>query len=293
MQHSVWLEDAFDRAKQLYLSCYRSIPKSLERSTAHKLMLAMLNGDERFVEPTPQSLLKLTLQTVKDAVMSQFFGDNMEVSIVGDFTENDIESCILDYLGTVGATKKGWASNNSLTSLPGDLSNCLKLVKLHVEGNKLTILCENNQMSWTTLAELNASKNLLISIPENIGILSRLIRLDLHQNRITSIPSSIDGCSSLTEFSMGSRIYIYSSLSSVVLPQLCIVIDARTNMLSSIPEEIGALTQLGTLDLHSNQLKEFLVEACKLQVSVLDLSNNSLSGLPPEIGKGSSWLQLL
>ncbi|OVA08777.1 Peptidase M16 [Macleaya cordata] len=105
LEHSVWLEDAFDRARQLYLSYYRSIPKSLERSTAHKLMLAMLNGDERFVEPTPQSLQKLTLESVKDAVMNQFFGDNMEVSIVGDFTEDDIESCILDYLGTVGATR--------------------------------------------------------------------------------------------------------------------------------------------------------------------------------------------
>lgn len=79
MQHSVWLDDAFDRARQLYLSYYRSIPKSLERSTAHKLMVAMLDGDERFTEPTPNSLENLTLQSVKDAVMNQFFGDNMEV----------------------------------------------------------------------------------------------------------------------------------------------------------------------------------------------------------------------
>lgn len=79
LQHSVWLEDAFDRARQLYLSYYRSIPKSLERSTAHKLMLAMLDGDERFVEPTPNSLQNLTLQSVKDAVMNQFVGNNMEV----------------------------------------------------------------------------------------------------------------------------------------------------------------------------------------------------------------------
>lgn len=79
LQHSVWLDEAFDRARQLYLSYYRSIPKSLERSTAHKLMQAMLNGDERFVEPTPQSLQNLTLQCVKDAVMSQFVSDNMEV----------------------------------------------------------------------------------------------------------------------------------------------------------------------------------------------------------------------
>ncbi|KAI3463546.1 hypothetical protein Pfo_020209 [Paulownia fortunei] len=101
LEHSVWLDDAFDRAKQLYLSYYRSIPKSLERSTAHKLMLAMLDGDERFVEPTPISLQQLTLEQVKDAVMNQFSSDNMEVSIVGDFSEEDIESCILEYLGTV------------------------------------------------------------------------------------------------------------------------------------------------------------------------------------------------
>ncbi|KAK7837595.1 stromal processing peptidase [Quercus suber] len=105
LEHSVWLEDAFDRARQLYLSYYRSIPKSLERSTAHKLMLAMLDGDERFVEPTPNSLQNLTLQSVKDAVMNQFVGNNMEVSIVGDFSEEEIESCILDYLGTVGAPR--------------------------------------------------------------------------------------------------------------------------------------------------------------------------------------------
>ncbi|PVH47515.1 hypothetical protein PAHAL_4G077900 [Panicum hallii] len=103
LEHNVWLEDAFDRATQLYLSYYRSIPKSLERSTAHKLMLAMLNHDERFVEPSPHSLQKLTLQSVKDAVMNQFVGSNMEVSIVGDFTEEEVESCVLDYLGTVRA----------------------------------------------------------------------------------------------------------------------------------------------------------------------------------------------
>ncbi|VFQ95828.1 unnamed protein product [Cuscuta campestris] len=105
LEHSVWLDDAFDRARQLYLSYYRSIPKSLERATAHKLMLAMLNGDERFVEPTPRSLQNLTLESVKDAVMTQFVCDNMEVSIVGDFSEEDIESCVLDYLGTIRATQ--------------------------------------------------------------------------------------------------------------------------------------------------------------------------------------------
>lgn len=105
LEHSVWLDDALDRARQLYLSYYRSIPKSLERATAHKLMTAMLNGDERFIEPTPQSLQNLTLESVKDAVMNQFVGGNMEVSIVGDFSEEEVESFIIDYLGTVRATR--------------------------------------------------------------------------------------------------------------------------------------------------------------------------------------------
>ncbi|MQL88629.1 hypothetical protein Taro_021200 [Colocasia esculenta] len=137
-------------------------------------------------------------------------------------------------------------------------------MKLDVEGNKLTVLSEDMLASWSMLTELNAAKNLLTSIPDNIGVLSRLIRLDFHQNRISAIPASIKGCCSLTEFYMG------------------------TNLLSSLPEEMGELSHLGTLDLHSNQLKEFPVKACKLRVSVLDLSNNSLSGLPPELASGSS-----
>ncbi|KAK9092476.1 hypothetical protein Syun_027387 [Stephania yunnanensis] len=161
------------------------------------------------------------------------------------------------------------ASNNFITRLPKELENCSKLMKLDVEGNKLTILCDNNMVPWTMLTELNASKNLLASIPENIGVLSRLIRLDFHQNRISSIPQSIVGCSSLAEFYMGN------------------------NLLCLLPAEIGALSQLGTFDLHSNQLKEYPVEACKLRLSVLDLSNNSLSGLPPEIGNMTTLRKLL
>ncbi|KAI3755799.1 hypothetical protein L1987_55605 [Smallanthus sonchifolius] len=152
------------------------------------------------------------------------------------------------------------ASNNHLTSLPEDLGNCSKMSKLDVEGNKLTMLSEKLVASWAFLTELNAAKNTLSGIPESIGSLSRLIRLDLHQNRIASIPSSIKGCSLLAEFYMGN------------------------NFLTLLPTEIGELINLGAFDLHSNKLKEYPVEACKLKLSVLDLSNNSLSGLPPDIG---------
>ncbi|KAL4273537.1 hypothetical protein GQ457_13G000470 [Hibiscus cannabinus] len=90
--HTLWLEDAF-------------VLLSVHSEEFGTLMLAMMNGDERFVEPTPKSLQNLTLKSVKDAVMNQFVGDNMGVSIVGDFSEEEIESCILDYLGTIRASR--------------------------------------------------------------------------------------------------------------------------------------------------------------------------------------------
>lgn len=105
LEQNAWMEDAFDRAKQLYLTYYRAMPKSLERATAHRLMRVMLDGEERFIEPSPQSLQKLTLPVVKDAVMQQLITSNMEVSIVGDFTDHEVETCVLDYLGTVAVSR--------------------------------------------------------------------------------------------------------------------------------------------------------------------------------------------
>ncbi|KAJ7516395.1 hypothetical protein O6H91_22G056800 [Diphasiastrum complanatum] len=101
LEHNVWLEEALDRAKQLYLSHYRAMPKSLERATAHHLMRAMLGGEERFIEPSPQTIEKLTLPVVRTAVMEQLVTGNMEVCVVGDFSEGEVEACILDYLGTL------------------------------------------------------------------------------------------------------------------------------------------------------------------------------------------------
>lgn len=105
LEHNIWKEDAFERAKQLYLTYYRAMPKSLERSTANRLMRTMLGGEGRFVEPTPQALNSLSLSIVKKAVLEQLVTEDMEVNMVGDFSEQEVEDCILDYLGTVTASK--------------------------------------------------------------------------------------------------------------------------------------------------------------------------------------------
>ncbi|KAL5208238.1 hypothetical protein ABZP36_032673 [Zizania latifolia] len=161
------------------------------------------------------------------------------------------------------------ASNNNISRIPDELADCSKLSRLNLEGNKLVTLSEKMFMSWTMLTEMNAAKNLLTTIPDSVGSLSKLILLDLHQNKITLIPSSIKGCSSLAEFYMGN------------------------NLLSYIPVDIGMLSNLGILDLHSNQIKEYPVGACRLKLSFLDLSNNSLSGLPAELGTMTTLRKLM
>jgi predicted Zn-dependent peptidase len=37
-------------------------------------------------------------------LISVILNDSLQVSIVGDFTEEEVESCVLDYLGTVRGT---------------------------------------------------------------------------------------------------------------------------------------------------------------------------------------------
>ncbi|XP_020597362.1 plant intracellular Ras-group-related LRR protein 6-like [Phalaenopsis equestris] len=137
------------------------------------------------------------------------------------------------------------ATNNSIAKLPDEFGKCLKLSKVDIEGNKLTVIPENVLRSWTTLTELNAARNLLTTVPDSIGVLTKLIRLDFHQNKISSIPSSIMGCCSLAEFYMG------------------------INLLSSLPQELGALSRLGTLDLHSNQRDELGLQFSEVKIYIL------------------------
>ncbi|KAI8464353.1 MAG: LuxS/MPP-like metallohydrolase [Monoraphidium minutum] len=96
-----WEDAALERAKQVFVSSYRTTAKSLERATADRIMTAMLGGDRRFRDPLPDEVEALTLEGVRDAVMQQLHAGNIEVNIVGDFESGELEQLCLAYLGTV------------------------------------------------------------------------------------------------------------------------------------------------------------------------------------------------
>ncbi len=45
LEQPAWEAAAMERAKQLYVSHYRALPKSLERASADRIMAAMLGPD--------------------------------------------------------------------------------------------------------------------------------------------------------------------------------------------------------------------------------------------------------
>lgn len=105
LQHSVWQSEALSRAQALYSAHYRGIWKSLERATAHRLMRAMFPLDERLMDPRPGGVEGFELEGLREAVMSQLKSGALEVSLVGDFSEEEVERCLLDFLGTVSMPK--------------------------------------------------------------------------------------------------------------------------------------------------------------------------------------------
>jgi predicted Zn-dependent peptidase len=98
-----WEDAAMERSKQMYLSHYRSLPKSLERATADRIMAAMMGSDRRFRDPSTEEIESLTLEGMRVAVMEQLHAGNLEVSVVGDIELEELEEAVLMYLGTVQA----------------------------------------------------------------------------------------------------------------------------------------------------------------------------------------------
>lgn len=119
-----WEESAMERAKQMYISHFRALPKSLERATVDRIMEAMLGPDRRFRDPSVEEIEALTLSGMEKGVMRQLRAlDRVEVSIVGDVDLKEAEDAVLSYLGTVvsnPSNAKGNDVQNTASPLLGE-----------------------------------------------------------------------------------------------------------------------------------------------------------------------------
>eukprot|EP00283_Hemiselmis_rufescens_P011147 CAMPEP_0173426994 /NCGR_PEP_ID=MMETSP1357-20121228/6294_1 /TAXON_ID=77926 /ORGANISM="Hemiselmis rufescens, Strain PCC563" /LENGTH=1199 /DNA_ID=CAMNT_0014390737 /DNA_START=105 /DNA_END=3704 /DNA_ORIENTATION=- len=105
-------ENALERYKQRNERHYKTIFKSLERSTASRFFTQLMDSKDawKLKELDPQVVNALTVKDVKELVMQQWSPANMEIAISGDFDAQELESELSAYLGTLpsGKGKQVW-----------------------------------------------------------------------------------------------------------------------------------------------------------------------------------------
>lgn len=187
-------------------------------------------------------------------------------------------------------------SNNLLTSLPNSIGNLSNLTELYLGNNQLKDL-PKSLSSLSNLAKLRISSNCLETISEVITKLVNLRELDLSINKISFLPESISQLTNLKELSVG-----FNELR--ILPEEIgkftnlIELSLANNKLEELPEAVGKLTSLKQLCIKENQLVKLPKSLILLNLNELNLDNNLLPLIPPEISvKGikaivSYYLQL-
>lgn len=139
------------------------------------------------------------------------------------------------------------------------------VTNLNFSKNALTSLPENLLQLTRSLNELNFSFNKMAHIEPFIGKLEKLVFLDLSHNQLNSLPDEMVSLQSLRELIISFN--RFQNLPSIVYKLKKIeVILARDNKIESIEaEELIGLSVLATLD----------------------LQNNNISHVPPQLGNCS------
>ncbi|XP_048410179.1 leucine-rich repeat serine/threonine-protein kinase 2 isoform X2 [Stegostoma tigrinum] len=195
-------------------------------------------------------------------------------------------------------------------------STCPTLKKLNLSQNQLSTFPDSLDKATENLQELLIKGNKIRTLVSSL-CLAELNLLDLSQNCISNIPDMfLTQCSKLDTFRVSEN--HLSTLSG--LPSKITTIDLASNKFDRVPEAVLKLQHLRSVNLSHNNLSKLpgplLWESSSLrelifshnQISVLDLSegvskwsrleklnlnNNMLKELPPQIGLLENMTSLL
>ncbi|THU58824.1 hypothetical protein C4D60_Mb03t18520 [Musa balbisiana] len=206
-----------------------------------------------------------------------------------ELNDNNLESQINPQIGGCkNLTLLNLASNRLHGELPKELGSLQKLVVLKLQKNNLSGGIPDKLFELhVNLSVLDLSLNSLTGvIPSAISRLESLSNLILEGNYFNgSIPDTLGNMSSLIELRLGGN--RLSGTVPTMPANLRIALNLSHNLLGgSIPPSLGALTELEVLDLSDNgftgEIPTFL--AGMRSLTLLNLSNNNLSGISPAFG---------
>mmetsp|Transcript_7192 Transcript_7192/g.21938 ORF Transcript_7192/g.21938 Transcript_7192/m.21938 type:complete len:661 (-) Transcript_7192:113-2095(-) len=169
-----------------------------------------------------------------------------------------------------------WCAEQGLGIM--DLSH-LHLRDTNLKGliSEIVRLCPD---VWT----LHLNFNFLTELPDEISNLTNLAVLTMRSNRVRRLPDALGECQALREVDAADNELSQLPKALTKLPLLTSV-DMSKNLLASFLDATFAEFQLWSLsvvNLRQNKLKALARSLCLAPLTVLDLSNNEMLGLPNE-----------
>ncbi|KAG5886603.1 hypothetical protein JTB14_001027 [Gonioctena quinquepunctata] len=137
-----------------------------------------------------------------------------------------------------------------------------KVTTVDLCKNKFTTVPSGLTIISDYITELNLSANLLSELPDFLADLAKLNFLDLSKNQLKSLPDTFSTMVSLRELILNN------------------------NKLAGIPDCIFGMIGVENLLMKENSIEEIPIDGLRnlKRLSTLDLSNNNIQQVPPELG---------
>ncbi|ORZ01519.1 hypothetical protein BCR43DRAFT_434119 [Syncephalastrum racemosum] len=185
------------------------------------------------------------------------------------------------------APAASYSHPTSITA-PVKVTGTLNLARKEIKALEASHLAESGIIPAT----LQLGHNLLIEIPPALSDLkSTLVHLNLEHNRLRefSVPCDFP---SLKTLNLSNNRITRMAVETEQLPQLN-EINLNFNMLSALPENLAAcLPALRILRANSNKIENISANMFE-NMEIIDLGNNDIGLLPPELGAITSIRELM
>ncbi|KAF4079311.1 hypothetical protein AMELA_G00191740 [Ameiurus melas] len=165
-------------------------------------------------------------------------------------------------------------SEKQEASIPDEVFDAVKntpVATVNFSKNLLTVVPPRIVELKDTLADINLGFNKLSTIPLEFSKLQQLVHIDLRNNLLTSLPVELEAL---------------TKLRSIIL---------SFNKFKSFPDVLYRILTLETILISNNQVGAIDPVRLKLldRLSTLDLQNNDIMQVPPELGNCTSLRALL
>ncbi|KAG8197757.1 hypothetical protein JTE90_006803 [Oedothorax gibbosus] len=195
------------------------------------------------------------------------------LSLEIDSARNDSAACDVDKYA-LKSTKALALSNKNIVTISKDVietATSAEVTTVDFSKNNIQQIPDYFEMIMPKLTEANFGFNKITSIPSFIGIGERLQFLDIRNNQLQTLPSEFANLSSLRE------------------------VNICFNRFNSLPTALYSLKKLEIILASDNQIENIDVSGLsQLPVlAVLDLHNNSIKVVPPELGNLKQLRSLL